>query len=209
LLRYCALGLPFVIDNRLIANYCVGGTELRSNDLVAHLADLQQSLAEKQQRLCAVTPRPITTPTPPPTPVPNATKRVEINRGHIGAVNVILTWNTEDDLDLSVTCPTGEEIYFNDKQKCGGTLDVDANSNSNRMNNPVENITWPDGAAPAGTYKVDVNPYTRRGSGGPIDFKVELLIKGQPKEEYTRRFDPGQGKMSIFQFTLPYVDRQQ
>jgi len=225
LLRYCALGWPYAIGNRLIANYCVADIQpQRTDDLLTHLIDLKQALAEKQRRLCALpspTPTPIRTPTPIPTPThtptptptptatPNSADRVLDRGGRIGAVNVILTWNSEDDLDLDVICPTGEQIYFSDKTKCGGTLDIDANSGSNPMTSPVENITWPQGAAPPGVYKVEVNPYTRRSSTGPVEYKVELRINGEVKEEYTRHFDPGQGKMSVFQFTLPYAGRQQ
>jgi hypothetical protein len=206
LLAYCGLGWPFssIADNNLMVNYCVANSQaLRSNDLSAHLADLQLSLAEKQRRLCAV-------PTPTPTPrADTSTDRVRRQDGRIGAVNVILTWNTLDDLDLHVTCPSGEQIYYSNKNNCGGVLDVDMNSSSgtNKSTTPVENVTWPVGAAPAGTYKVEVDPY-RKDSSQPIEFKVELLIDGHKEEEYSRHFD-APGKMSIFEFTLPYTGRRQ
>jgi hypothetical protein len=204
LLRYCGLGWPFssIADNNLMVNYCVASSQaLRSDDLSAHLADLQQSLAEKQRRLCETAAR--------RPPQPETKDLVEEAGGTIGAVNVILSWHTLDDLDLHVTCPSGEQIYYSNKNKCGGVLDVDMNSSSgtNKSTSPVENVTWPVGAAQAGTYKVEVDPY-RRDSSQPIEFKVELLINGQKKEEYSRHFD-APGKMSVFEFTLPYTGRRQ
>jgi hypothetical protein len=207
LLRYCGLGWPLssFADSGLIVNYCVASSEpLRNNDLSAHLADLQQSLAEKQRRLCATAP----TPSAPPQRDTSTEDRLRRENGRIGAVNVILTWNTLDDLDLHVTCPGGEEIYYKDKNNCGGVLDVDMNSTSGAKSaNPVENVTWPAGAAPAGTYKVEVTPY-RRESSQPTEFKVELRINGELMEEYNRRFD-SPAKMSVFEFGLPYSGRRQ
>jgi hypothetical protein len=206
LLRYCALGWPLSLlaEHNLIVNYCVVGSEpLRNNDLTAHLADLQSALAEKQRRLCAVTPPP--TPVPPPS---SSRRLVEGLGGRIGAVNVILTWRTDDDLDLHITCPNGKVIYHGNKEDCGGTLDVDANSSDvNKTTSPAENITWPAGAAPTGTYKVEVDPYRRRNVGQPIDFRVELLINGEVVEPHTGRSE-APGKISVFEFTLPYSGRR-
>jgi hypothetical protein len=210
LLRYCALGWPLSLlaDNNPILNYCVGGEPLRNNDLSAHLADLQAALAEKQRRLCAATPIPAPTP-PPVLPPNNSRRRVEDAGGRIGAVNVILTWSTDDDLDLHVTCPSGKVIYHGNKQDCGGVLDVDANSSDvNKTTSPAENITWPEGAAPAGTYKVEVDPYRRRNAGRPIDFKVDLLINSEVVDSRTGRFEVP-GKISVFEFTLPYTRGRQ
>lgn len=211
LLRYCALGWPLSLlaDNGMIVNYCVAsGEPLRNNDLTAHLADLQAALAEKQRRLCvaSVPPRPTPTPSPGPT---SSTERVEIGGGRIGAVNVILTWNTDADLDLHVKCPSGKEIYFSSQRECGGVLDLDANSNdSNKTTSPAENVTWPEGAAPSGTYKVEVHLYNRRNASQPVEFKVELLINREVKETYNLRAET-QAKIPVFEFALPYTGRRQ
>ena len=217
LLRYCALGWPLSLlaENNPILNYCAVASEpLRNNDLTAHLADLQSALAEKQRRLCAVTPpppQPTPTPTPTPTPPPiNSDDLIRRRGGRIGAVNVILTWRTDDDLDLHITCPNGKVIYHGNKEDCGGKLDVDANSSDvNKIMTPAENITWPEGAAPAGTYKVEVDPYRRRNAGQPIDFKVELLINGEVVEPPHTGRSEAPGKISVFEFTLPYTSRRQ
>jgi hypothetical protein len=40
--------------------------------------------------------------------------------GKIGAVNVVLTWDTLDDLDLRVVCPDRSVIDFQRRRNCGG-----------------------------------------------------------------------------------------
>ena len=62
--------------------------------------------------------------------------------GKSGAVQVTLSWDDYNDLDLHLFCPDGERIYFNNKtSECGGELDVDMNVKP-VSNNPVENIVW-------------------------------------------------------------------
>jgi len=75
-----------------------------------------------------------------------------------GDVKATLTWGSAADLDLHVTDPSGDEIYFgNDASESGGALDVDANAACwSVASQPTENIYWPSGGAPAGTYHVQV-----------------------------------------------------
>jgi hypothetical protein len=208
LLRYCAIAWPTPLsDGGLIVNYCdapIQSSELaRNRHLIAQLREAEQSLENKRGQ-CTSQNRPSGGDT--------ATKRVQGANGQIGAVNVILTWNTQDDLDLYVTCPGpgGETIKYNQKVSCGGTLDVDMNSSdTSRTNRPVENIFWPEGAAPAGTYKVEVNPYARPASPNqPIEFTVELHINGAKVEEHRKRVAPNQSTLHVFDFVLPYAQRR-
>src|SRR5205823_10621394 len=106
--------------------------------LLGRLAELDGRLRDKRNA-CVVQQPPAPPPAaPPPTDV---TER----GGTIGAVNVILRWQSADDLDLHVRCPDGSEIYYNQRTNCGGTLDVDANVSS-VIASPVENIFWPKDA---------------------------------------------------------------
>jgi hypothetical protein len=75
-----------------------------------------------------------------------------------GDVKVSLRWSTVADLDLYVTDPAGEIIYYaNPTSASGGQLDVDANAGcGDQTTTPVENIFWEAGTAPAGTYGVQV-----------------------------------------------------
>lgn len=101
-------------------------------------------------------------------------KRRNEQGGALGKLTVSLIWDTDDDLDLHVIEPDGEDIGPTKKtSNSGGKLDVDANYNS-VMKNPVENIFWQE--PPKGTYRVMVNCYNRRSTkDGQIPFEVLVL----------------------------------
>ena len=59
-----------------------------------------------------------------------------------GEVQVSLIWFNKNDLDLSVVCPSGERISFDNKiSNCGGRLDIDMNESGKRML-PREDIEY-------------------------------------------------------------------
>jgi hypothetical protein len=95
-------------------------------------------------------------------------------------VRVSLVWDNHNDLDLHVTTPGGEEIYFGRRSSaCGGTLDVDRNV-SGETNTPVENVRWIRGTAPAGTYKVKVRNYRfHEADPTPTPYRVEIEVGGE------------------------------
>jgi hypothetical protein len=98
-----------------------------------------------------------------------------------GDVRVTLSWADANDLDLHVIDPNGEEIYYdNPTSASGGTLDVDANPGCvGSTVTPVENVFWPSGSAPSGTYTVLVNYYQNcPGGAATPGFSVETLVDG-------------------------------
>lgn len=77
-----------------------------------------------------------------------------------GSVKVTLTWDTTGDLDLHVIDPDSEEIYWaHTTSASGGILDVDDTDGYG-----PENIYWPSGGAPSGTYTWFVKYYSGSGS---------------------------------------------
>ncbi len=98
-----------------------------------------------------------------------------------GDVQVTLRWNTPVDLDLQVTDPSGEEIWYGHRySNSGGNLDVDANSNCGSMvANPVENVFWPNGGAPVGQYQVSVVYFSNCNYSGPINYEVTIKQNNQ------------------------------
>lgn len=102
-----------------------------------------------------------------------------------GDVQVTLIWNTKDDLDLWVTDPEGYSIGYSSRNSpTGGELDVDANAGcvDYVSNSPIENIFWPDGAAPFGEYIIKVNYFANCGSIEPISYIVRVKVDGDVKE---------------------------
>lgn len=105
--------------------------------------------------------------------------------GH-GDIQVNLTWSTEGDVDLWVTDPNGEKVYWNSPtSSSGGYLDVD-----NTEGFGPENIFWEADKAINGTYKVEVDYF-----GGSVQTTYSVLIildgvvqnGGQP---YTGQLNP-------------------
>jgi len=129
--------------------------------------------------------------------------------GRIGHVNVVLSWQGYDDVDLEVICPDGQAINAHTKTGCNGTLDVDQNwtanpgsENPDLVQYPVENIVW-DRNAPRGLYRVRVHRYSDRPPlSRSTPFKVELLIDRQVVKSVTGNADDVMRE--VFTFELPY-----
>lgn len=114
-------------------------------------------------------------PSPPATSDPAPDNKTErspedvgrqiVERGsRRGALNFALSWGTTDDIDLSVTCPTGQVISYLNRNDCGGSFDLDANvARAQAIADPVENIVF-DEAVP-GVYIVRVNLKSDRTAG--------------------------------------------
>jgi hypothetical protein len=96
-----------------------------------------------------------------------------------GNPRVTLTWFGDDDLDLSVFTPSGDQIWYlrdyDEKTKgvfdTGFSQDVEADH--------VESIFFPlSGSAPGGTYKISVNTHQQRGTADR--WLLQVLMNGQP-----------------------------
>jgi hypothetical protein len=94
-------------------------------------------------------------------------------------IRVSLLWNNRNDLDLHMTTPAGEHIYFGAKKAaCGGWLDVDMNVRG-ETTKPVENIRWLKGASRPGLHQVTVRNYRFHDPSAPTPFRIELEVEGQ------------------------------
>jgi hypothetical protein len=96
-----------------------------------------------------------------------------------GDVQVTLRWASSADIDLHVTEPDGTEIWYGDKgpTSTGGQLDVDSNVGCEQEAS-VENVFWPVGQAPSGTYTVEVNGYQVDGCGSG-QYTVTAKVRGE------------------------------
>jgi hypothetical protein len=84
-----------------------------------------------------------------------------------GDVQVSLTWDTQSDIDLWLTEPNGNKIYYANKtSSTGGELDFD-----NTVAYGPENIFY-NNEAPSGTYKVEVDYF----SGSP-ETHYNIVVK--------------------------------
>ena len=130
-------------------------------------------------------------------------ERLEREGGKSGAVQVTLSWDDYNDLDLHLFCPDGERIYFNNKtSNCGGVLDVDMNVKP-VSNNPVENIVWESIPNP-GKYKVGVHFYKhfrKKRSKKTCQFRLRVVIDSDTRE-YQGSITYGQAIQMVTTFTI-------
>jgi len=131
-------------------------------------------------------------------------QRLEREGGLSSDVQISLIWNNYNDLDLHVVCPSGERIHGGNRESaCGGILDVDANVRP-ETKKPVENVVWPEGKAPGGTYKAYVHHYKKhkkRRSKDPTKFQV-ICNAGGEILEYEGSISSGDPIMLISEFTI-------
>jgi hypothetical protein len=134
--------------------------------------------------------------------VATTTIRIMIQPGQAlggGDIQATLRWSGPADLDLHVIDPAGEEIYYNHVDSAsGGHLDHDANANCNGIaddDNPVENVFWPTGEAPAGTYTIWVKVFAT--CDAPLDWHLSARRNGSIVVDET-----GNGDSSTYSFTL-------
>ncbi len=121
---------------------------------------------------------PVSDPVESPEPEAEATFRQgQVNL--LGGIQVDLTWNTQDDLNLQVRAPSGESLYWNSRTTSdGGTFGPDINGLCEVLADPpsVETASWPGGPLDFGSYEILV--YYRQSCVGaiPVDFTVEITV---------------------------------
>ena len=131
-------------------------------------------------------------PSTPSTPIPSS-----------GDVHILLKWNNYNDLDLHCVDPSGVEIYFNNKSSpTGGILEIDMNADEfSRNSNPIENIYWPTGRAPEGTYSVYLVYYDMHDTVDETSYIIEVKY-GNRTEEFRGTIRSTDPKRQIYTFTF-------
>lgn len=101
-----------------------------------------------------------------------------------GSLQFSISWDAPTDVDLWVYEPSGERIYFgNRNSNTGGQLDLDSNAGCTLDNVNNENITWPNATPPAGEYSVTANHWSSCG-GNQSNYVVTINNCGST-ESYT------------------------
>lgn len=79
-----------------------------------------------------------------------------------GDMQATLTWSHAADMDLHALEPDDTQIYYgNPTSSTGGELDHDSNVGCGDDSQVAENIRWPVGSAPAGSYFFRVNTFSQ------------------------------------------------
>jgi hypothetical protein len=179
LIEPCGLRMPW------LPNTCQS-VEAAPDTLAEERAILEDRIAQVQReigiqdRLCQPDfallpiPEPVAAPEgiqPSLPPDPEVDDRAEAAGAQRGDLSFTLIWEGTDDLDLHVTCPRGEKIFFLEKARCNGVLDVDMNG-FQLVPDPVENAFFTDPLT--GDYRVDIHLYRKREGSGPIAFTLQV-----------------------------------
>jgi hypothetical protein len=128
----------------------------------------------------------------------------QVDEGFVqsGAVQVTLGWSTGADIDLYVTDPFGEELsYRNTSVGSGGTLDRDARGACTN-GQTTENVYWPAGAAPRGTYRIAAHYFNDCQAGGATEVVLSIMVGGRALGVYQYNLGPGQ-RIDLATFTIP------
>lgn len=109
------------------------------------------------------------------------TIEVETFEAGTGQLQVNLTWDQPNDMDLHLIEPNGEEIYYaNSTSDNGGYLDVDSNAGCGIDGINSENITYGDTAiVEAGTYTVIVDRWSNCNVSQTTNFSVTATLNGE------------------------------
>lgn len=113
-----------------------------------------------------------------------------------GDIQISLSWQNYNDLDLHCIDPAGEEIYFSNRKssRTGGELDVDQNAHTPYKISPVENIYWGVRSAPPGLYRISVVYYAKHSETDQTPFLVRTVV---------------QGKTNFFRSTIRYTSQRE
>lgn len=118
-----------------------------------------------------------------------------------GDLRITLQWDTEDvDMDLHVTDPGGEEIFFlNRTSTSGGELDRDDDVCGRPFDGQsIENIFWPADSAPTGTYTVEIDEFGICTEGAQANWTVQVFFG-----DTVVQTESGTGDGTPFTFTYP------
>lgn len=100
----------------------------------------------------------------------------------IGDIQIVLTWNTNADLQLLVRDPAGEGVFDdNPIAVSGGTLVEDGNVGCtvDETQPPTSYIYWPSGTLRPGTYELDVWFQADCGDISTVEFTLTAIVNGE------------------------------
>jgi hypothetical protein len=128
-----------------------------------------------------------------------ATVTTAVTHVTTGEVQVSVSWDALNDIDLRVVDPLGFEVSWeDDRSPEGGELDLDSNASCDVDGINNEHIVWPIGKAPRGTYLVRVDNFENC-SDTAVNFIVTVQTTGHPTQTFAGSFaatDPGDSAVS-------------
>lgn len=122
----------------------------------------------------------------------------------VSAVDITLSWSTEDDADLHVFDPTGFHLYWGQPTSpTGGTLDHGSNDDCyDVVSNPYEHASYT--TALAGNWSVHARLYSWCTSNTSVPVNITVLTQGlQPSVFSGVLTGTGAAHDVVYNFTIP------
>lgn len=132
-------------------------------------------------------------------------RRLQHFGARTGDVQISLSWNSVDDIDLHViVMPIRSQINWTNKRgPCGGMLDIDMNAHPQMVSNrPIENVFWPDNQAPQGMYIVGIQNYMPWSRNLRTEVLVVVKIKGKVVQSKKVIVGYGEGVKEVLRFNF-------
>ncbi|MDR0516017.1 MAG: hypothetical protein LBH25_03135 [Fibromonadaceae bacterium] len=109
---------------------------------------------------------------------------VPIEEAKGGAMQISVSWDRDDDVDLHVFSPAGDHIYYGDRRtgKEDGELDIDSNADCTIDGINSENIFFKKDPVADGDYEVEVRMFKKCGTNdgkSGARYNVTLNIGGK------------------------------
>ncbi|MBS2032260.1 MAG: hypothetical protein JST54_30450 [Deltaproteobacteria bacterium] len=106
--------------------------------------------------------------------------------GAAGEVQVTLSWDALEDLDVHVVEPNGCAIWYGNTNRptgtsqcsASGSLDRDSNAGCQTDGINIENVICPSSGVPSGTYSVIVDEYEHCDASTSFNFAVQVRVNG-------------------------------
>ncbi|PJF39868.1 MAG: hypothetical protein CUN54_07440 [Phototrophicales bacterium] len=138
-----------------------------------------------------------------PETVAAPTAATELTDGFVPPSNVLtsaglqfaLNWNTTADLNLEVRDPVGGSVFWNLPLTASGGSFISPNVNGGceaTTTGAAEQIQWPAGAVPTGSYEILVYYEDQCDSPETVDITVNATIDGNALAPLTATLQPGQ-----------------
>ncbi len=124
-----------------------------------------------------------------------------------GSIQVTIAWDTGADIDLYVTDPAGESIFYNKDHRrsaSGGHLDHDARGDCRpeQENSRVENAYWENPQPPSGEYLVELHYFGPCGDHGRTSTTLSIAVGGRVLGAFNYELEPEE-RVRVITFSIP------
>jgi hypothetical protein len=107
-----------------------------------------------------------------------------------GRIQIELTWDGNADLDLHVSDPYGETLYyFHPSSQSGGRFEDDRECYNN--NGQPERIIYNDGSAAAGAYQISIHYFRPCGEAADVHWNLSVTADNR-SQNYSGTIKPGE-----------------